>query len=227
MPEVVVALNTQEAREAQQWVTTFAGRVRWFKVGLPLFTRYGPEILFTLRERGAEHIFLDLKIGDIPSVMAQTVRGIKDLPVRMLTVNLLAGPEAMESAREACPENVLLVGVTVLSSLDTASISQILPSPVSPVEWSLHLARMAREVGIQAVVASGDSVMRIRDKLPDLKLVVPGIRWGQQDLQDQRRILTPDDARLAQVDYLVVGRPLTHASDPLRALQELEEALTS
>ncbi len=226
MPEVVVALNTRDADEALAWVTTFSGRVRWFKVGLPLFLRYGPSLLSTLRERGAQKIFLDLKMLDIPSVMDQAVRALEHLPVDMLTVSLLAGPEAVEAVRKAVPESVLLVGVTVLSSLDTSSISRILPDPVPPLEWSLHLARMAREVGIPAVVASGDAALRIRDTLPDLQLVVPGIRWNQ-DVQDQKRVLTPRDARLAGVEYLVVGRPLTHAPDPLRALQELEEALAS
>jgi len=225
-PEIILALNTREAAEALGWVQTFAGRIRWFKVGLPLFVRYGPEFLFSLREQGAARIFLDLKMLDIPSVLEGAVMALRDLPVEMVTVSLLAGPEAVIRVREAAPPEVMVVGVTVLSSQDAASIAQILPQPVSVQEWSLHLARMAVELKLPAVVASGDAVARIRDRYPELRLVVPGIRW-EEDASDQKRVLTPREAARAGVAYIVVGRPLTHAPDPLRALQELEEALLS
>lgn len=223
-PEMILALNTREAGEALGWVQTFAGKIRWFKVGLPLFVRYGPELLFSLREKGAERIFLDLKMMDIPSVLEHTTRALADLPVEMVTVSLVAGPEAVRRVRESAPPEVMVVGVTVLSSQDASSIARILPQPVSVQEWSVHLARMAMDLKLPAVVASGDAVSRIRALFPELRLVVPGIRWTE-DTSDQRRILTPQEVCRMGVEYIVVGRPLTHAPDPLRALQELEEAL--
>ncbi len=227
-PEVILALNTADRDTALKWVSLFAGELRWFKVGLPLFFRYGPDILNDLRKEGAQRIFLDVKLHEIPSVMRLTVEALQDLPVDMLTVHLLAGHVAIEEALQGwqrTDRRPLFVGVTLLSSMDARALSSILPDPIPPREWSLHLAYLADRLRLDGVVASGDVAVEIKERLPHRILVVPGIRWEEQKADDQRRILTPAEAASAGFEFLVVGRPLTHVPDPLRALQELKRQL--
>jgi orotidine-5'-phosphate decarboxylase len=196
------------------------GAARIFKVGSQLFTADGPRAVEKLAKLGFG-IFLDLKFHDIPNTVATAVSAAVRLPkVRMMTLHASGGSAMMRAAREAVGDRKkrpLLLGVTILTSLDAAAMSEIGLSG-TPGSRALALAQLAKESGMDGVVASAHEVQAIRQACgARFLIVVPGVRPASASVNDQSRVATPGDAVRAGADYLVVGRPITGATDPRAA----------
>jgi orotidine-5'-phosphate decarboxylase len=228
---LIVALDVPDAASAAALADRLDGVCQWFKVGLELFTAAGPAVLEPLLKRG-HSIFLDLKFHDIPNTVAGAVRSAATLGVHMMTVHAGGGPAMLAAARNALegrqnpPE---LLAVTVLTSMDSAQSAAIGldRAPAAQVEL---LARMGLNEGIRGFVCSPQEVATLRGLTgPDGVLVIPGIRPAGAGIGDQKRVATPAEALRLGASYLVVGRPITQASDPAAAaetiLKEMAEAV--
>ncbi len=193
------------------------------KVGKELFTRCGPEVVEALQGMGFE-VFLDLKFHDIPNTAAMAVKAAAELGVWMVNVHCSGGLRMMSACREALDglsgRRPLLIGVTVLTSMEREDLAGI-GLDVEPQQQVLRLAALAEQAGLDGLVCSAQEASALKAALPRLQLVTPGIRPAGSAQDDQRRILTPRQALEAGSDYLVIGRPISQAADPARALAEL------
>lgn len=190
------------------------------KVGKELFTRCGPAVVEELRAKGFE-VFLDLKFHDIPNTTAMAVKAAAELGVWMVNVHCSGGIRMMAACREILDKSSgpqpLLIGVTVLTSMEQADLAGI-GLNVEPQEQVLRLAGLAATAGLDGLVCSAQEASALKTQYPQLKLVTPGIRPAGSAADDQRRILTPAQAITAGSDYLVIGRPVAQAADPAQAL---------
>ncbi len=222
---VVVALDTPDWGSFVALAERFGPRVGVLKVGLEAFSRFGPRAVEEARRRGRA-VFLDLKLHDIPATVAGAVAAARDLSVDYLTVHAGGGAAMLAAARAAAGAALALLAVTLLTHLDAAALARLdLPGP--PAERALAWARLAREAGCAGAGCSPQELALLRPALPaPFRLVTPGIRWLAEVVgDDQQRVATPAAARAAGADLLVIGRPLTRAADPERALSELAQAL--
>ena len=214
---LIVALDVPSADQARRLGDELAGAVGMFKVGSELFTAAGPDFVRELVARG-EHVFLDLKFHDIPNTVAGAVASAGQLGVSLVDVHGLGGRALMAAAAGALPAmGCRLLAITVLTSHDQASLGELgLPGALpQSVE---RLARLAREAGVDGVVASPQEVELVRGACGEGFLIVtPGIRPSGAARGDQARLATPREARRAGADYLVVGRPITQSDDPRAA----------
>jgi orotidine-5'-phosphate decarboxylase len=228
---LIVALDVPDAASALALAARLEQTCQWFKVGLELFTAAGPAVIEPLVAHG-HSVFLDLKFHDIPNTVAGAVRSAASLGVRMMTLHAAGGPLMLAAARAALdgvanpPE---LLAVTVLTSMDQAQINAI-GLARSPAEQVAMLARMGLEAGMHGFVCSPREVAALRALTgPAGVLVTPGIRPAGAAVGDQKRIATPAEALRLGASFLVVGRPITQASDPAAAaeaiLKEMAEAL--
>lgn len=196
------------------------------KVGKELFTRLGPAFVERLQRLGFE-IFLDLKFHDIPNTVAAACAVAADLGVWMVNVHVSGGRAMMEAARDRLSRYErppLLIGVTVLTSLDRADLDAI-GCPGEPRERVLALATLAHESGLDGIVCSPLEASPVRAALGrDFRLVTPGVRPAGAASGDQKRVMTPAEALAAGADYLVIGRPITQASDPLSVIDEIDRS---
>jgi orotidine-5'-phosphate decarboxylase len=197
------------------------------KVGKELFTRSGPEVVEQLTSMGFD-IFLDLKYHDIPTTVAKACRAAADLGVWMMNVHTLGGPAMMTAARDALANDTqrpLLIGVTLLTSMDEQTFQHIgLTGTIS--ETVLRLAKMAEQSGLDGVVCSAQEATTLRAQHgQQFQLVTPGIRPANSDTGDQHRTMTPLEAINAGSSYLVIGRPITAAENPMQALEAIETSL--
>lgn len=222
-PRIVVALDFDEVSQA----LAVAGRLHpsacRLKVGKELFTRGGPALVEKLLRQGFQ-VFLDLKFHDIPHTVAQACRAAAELGVWMVNVHALGGRKMLEAAREAledAAQRPLLIGVTLLTSLDASDLRDI--GIADSVENQvIRLAGLAQQSGLDGVVCSAREARSLRVRHgPAFRLVTPGIRPAGVDVQDQRRVMTPAEALQAGADYLIIGRPITQAADPLQALEAI------
>jgi len=226
-PKIIVALDYATAAEALTLVKRLAPERCRLKVGLELYTAAGPDFVRMLGARGFS-VFLDLKFHDIPNTVAQACRQAAALGAWMLTVHCHGGPEMLRAASAAVAgmaARPLVVGVTVLTSMDA---DQLMAVGVSAgVEAHVQrLAALARECGLDGVVAAPTEAADLRARFPaPFRIVTPGIRMTDSASDDQRRFLTPATAIEAGADYIVVGRPITRAPDPLAALADIEREL--
>lgn len=225
---IIVALDYPSGASARQ----FAGRVEpgacRLKIGKELFTREGPALVKALVADGFD-LFLDLKYHDIPNTVARACAAAAELGVWMLNVHACGGQRMMEAAREALEplgaERPLLIGVTVLTSMGDADLRQV-GVPSSAEQQVLRLARLAQTAGLDGVVCSPREAAALRTELgADFTLVTPGVRPAGSAADDQTRIMTPEDALRAGADYLVMGRPITQATDPVATLTHLNQTL--
>lgn len=217
---VAVALDTAERSTFDDWVDFFAPRVGVLKVGLEAFVRFGPPAVERARAAGGR-IFLDLKLHDIPNTVAGAVGSAIELGADLLTVHAGGGPAMLEAAVAAARDRVAILAVTVLTHLDAAELAR-LGLPGSAAERALAWAKLARECGCAGVVCSPRELAALRPELPrPFRLVTPGIRPAGAALGDQKRVATPKSALADGADLLVIGRPLTQASDPEAALAAL------
>jgi orotidine-5'-phosphate decarboxylase len=196
--------------------------VGWFKIGLQLFT-VGPAIIEEIKAGGAK-VFLDLKFHDIPNTVRQAVRSACALGADMLTIHLCGGLEMCRAAVEGrADSSTLLLGVTVLTSQNDQTLAEV-GIKANVAEQVLLLATLAKVAGIGGLVASPHEVRLLRDQFgSDFTIVTPGVRPAGTDQGDQRRVMTPSEALNAGSDYLVIGRSITAAPDPVIALNRILE----
>lgn len=226
-PRIIVALDYATANDALQMADQIDPKRARVKVGKELFTRSGPSVVTDLVSRGFD-VFLDLKYHDIPHTVAKACAAAADLGVWMLNVHTLGGAAMMEAAREAVDSastQPILIGVTLLTSMDQTTFEQIgLSGKMS--DTVIRLAKMAKSSGLDGVVCSAQEASALRENLGDaFQLITPGIRPAGSDVGDQHRIMTPKQAIEAGSHYLVIGRPITAASDPMQALADIEKSL--
>lgn len=221
---IVVALDYADLNRAMAFVDRIEPGSCRLKVGKEMFTLFGPQLVRDLQQRGFE-IFLDLKFHDIPNTTAHAVAAAADLGVWMVNVHASGGARMMNAARDALTpfgeDAPLLIAVTVLTSMDASDL-QGLGIELTPAEQAERLARLTQQCGLDGVVCSAHEASRFKQVLgPDFRLVTPGIRPVGSDAGDQRRIMTPQQAQQAGVDYMVIGRPITQSADPAATLRAI------
>ncbi len=226
-PRIIVALDYPEAAPALDLVVRLEPALCRLKVGKELFTAAGPQLVEQLRQRGFE-VFLDLKFHDIPNTVAQACKAAAALGVWMVNVHALGGRRMMEAAREAVVQASRppkLIAVTVLTSMAQEDLSE-LGMNATPADMVLRLATLARDSGLDGVVCSAQEAALLRRELGNkFCLVTPGIRPADAAADDQARTMTPRAALENGSSYLVIGRPITRAADPLLALQEISQQI--
>ncbi|WP_455385353.1 orotidine-5'-phosphate decarboxylase [Acidihalobacter prosperus] len=221
---VIVALDFPDASSALEFAARLEPSLCRLKVGFELFVAAGPALVEQLVNRGFD-VFLDLKFHDIPNTVAAACRAAAGLGVWMLNLHAGGGATMMQAAREALDtvggRRPLLIAVTVLTSMDDADLNSV-GVEVGAREQVLRLARLTHECGLDGVVCSAAEAPDLRVVLPqDFVLVTPGIRPADVDAGDQKRVVTPNEALRIGADYLVIGRPITRAADPLGRLQAI------
>ncbi len=217
---LIVALDMQDVDRALDMVSLLRGSVDWFKVGLTLFTRVGPDGIRRLIDQGI-NLFLDLKFHDIPAVVGEAAANAAAMGVDMITVHTSGGERMMaaaaEGARSCGGAAPIVLGVTVLTSLDAADLAA-LGYPGTVEERVAEWGGLARAAGLDGLVSSARETAMLRRLMgPSFTLVTPGIRPAGASPGDQKRVVTPAAALAAGSDYLVVGRPITGADDPRAA----------
>ena len=217
---IIVALDVPTSEAALALVRQLSPHVGLFKLGLQLYTAAGPEIVRAVRDLGGR-IFLDLKLHDIPNTVGHAVESADSLGVEMLTIHLSGGRAMIEAAVRAANPEMLLLGVTVLTSVDAATLRETgVDAPME--EQVLRLAQLGAASGIGGVVASPHEVAPLRRLHgTKIKIVTPGIRPHGAAADDQRRAMTPVEALTAGADFLVIGRPITAAQNPRAALEQI------
>jgi orotidine-5'-phosphate decarboxylase len=222
-PKIIVALDFPDAISALALVTRLDPALCRLKVGKELFTVAGPQLVEQLQRCGFE-VFLDLKFHDIPNTTAQACKAAAALGVWMVNVHASGGRRMMEAAREGLANFAKppkLIAVTVLTSMTQADLLE-LGVTVTPAEQVLRLASLAQASGLDGVVCSAQEAALLRKQLgTGFCLVTPGIRPAEASADDQSRIMTPRAALESGSSYLVIGRPITKAVDPLQALQQI------
>ncbi len=231
---IIFALDVASAAEAQRLVDKLREWVWGFKIGKELFTGMGPKAVEMVQERGGK-VFLDLKYHDIPSTVAKAAAMATRLRVSMFNLHALGGVEMMRAAVEAShaeahKEGLLpptILGVTVLTSLKAKDLREV--GITLPVEAEVvQLASLARQAGLDGVVASPLEIKPLRKACgEDMVLVTPGVRPDKGRQYDQARVMTPAEAIKAGADYVVIGRPIKEAPDPLKATQAILEEIRS
>jgi orotidine-5'-phosphate decarboxylase len=229
---IIAALDMPAAEQALKLAELIAPAVGAFKIGKELFVAAGPDIVKRVRATGAS-VFLDLKFHDIPNTVAKAVTAAVKLDVQMLTIHTSGGSEMMRAAEKAAQDTAkalgrpapLVLGVTVLTSMDGPALSEI--GGESNVGRQVErLAALAVAAGLRGLVCSPLEITALRQILPaDIQLVTPGIRTGAEKADDQKRTLTPREAMQAGASWLVVGRPIYAAENPRAAAENILESL--
>jgi orotidine-5'-phosphate decarboxylase len=233
---LIFALDVDNLEDARNWVAKLQGQVGVFKIGKQLFTRCGPEVVRLVQDGGCD-VFLDLKYHDIPNTVAMAGLEAQRLGVRMFNVHALGGFEMMAKlvaeidrvSPRGNPDRPILLAVTILTSSTEETLRRVgIDRPIQVMVPKL--ARLAKDAGMDGVVASPKEVGLIRDACgDDFLIVTPGVRPTFASQDDQKRVTTPGDALRSGADYLVIGRPISAAADPALAadmiLREMQEAL--
>lgn len=225
---ILVALDYNDRAAAMAFVDRIDPQSCRLKVGKEMFTLFGPELVKDLHTRGFE-VFLDLKFHDIPNTTAHAVAAAAELGVWMVNVHASGGARMMTAAREALlpfgNDAPQLIAVTVLTSMEASDLKDI-GIDASPADHAERLARLTQQCGLDGVVCSAHEAVRFKQAFEsDFKLVTPGIRPAGSDAGDQRRIMTPQQAQQAGVDYMVIGRPITQSADPQATLKTILASL--
>lgn len=224
---IIVALDYPQPKPALQLLERLDPKLCRVKVGKEMFTRMGPAFVEACMNKGFD-VFLDLKFHDIPNTVAGACRAGADLGVWMMNVHASGGRRMMQAAREAVDKSstqTLLIAVTILTSLSEEELLEI-GYAGSAADNVGRLAMLAQSSGMHGVVCSPLEAHQLRTAMgEDFLLVTPGVRPAGSEVADQRRVMTPHDALSSGSSYLVVGRPITAAADPLKALQQIVDSL--
>ena len=211
--EIIVALDEPSLSDARRLMERLAGRAKFYKVGLQLFTAAGPAALETVKQHGAR-VFLDLKLHDIPNTVASAVRSARDLGVDLCTIHLGGGPEMCAAAVAEAGERMKILGVTVLTSSNQATL-EACGVHGSVGEQVVRLAKMGYSAGVRGFVASALELPLLRAELGNEPLlVIPGVRPAGSEVGDQKRTATPAEVVRGGATHLVIGRPISRADDP-------------
>ena len=223
--KIIVALDVATKEKALELVKELRDRISFFKIGLQLYTTEGPEIVRAALSTGAK-VWLDIKLHDIPNTVARAVESANNLGVHMLTIHLSGGSEMIRAATAARANNMLLLGVTVLTSATEQTLREVGVSGKVD-DQVLRLARLGVEAGIDGVVASPHEIKKLREEFGDkIKIVVQGIRPSWAEAVDQKRFMTPRQALEAGADYIGVGRPITGHPRPSEAVEKILKELS-
>lgn len=225
--ELILALDIEDRKDALALLAAAGPELKWAKIGLQMFTKYGPDYVRQIADLG-KNVFLDLKLHDIPNTVAKAIESVGDLPIQMLTIHTCGGKEMMQwaiRAQENVNPNLQLLGVTVLTSMDQTSL-ELLGIQQTPAQRVDHLATLARDAGMSGLVCSTHEVQAIRAAHGDhFQLVTPGVRPVGSAAGDQKRIMTPAQAKQVGSNYIVVGRPIYGAADPAAAVAGINAEL--
>jgi len=230
---IIVALDVPAPETALELAAQLAPVVGAFKIGGELFTSAGPEIVRRIRATGAA-VFLDLKFHDIPNTVAKSVAAATRLDVQMLTIHTSGGSEMMRAAEQSAQQTArqlgrvppLVLGVTVLTSMDDGNLGEIGVAAKVGAQVE-RLARLAADSGLRGLVCSPLEITALRKVLPAaMQLITPGIRTGKEKADDQKRTLTPKEALAAGANWLVIGRPIYASENPRAAADEILASLT-
>jgi orotidine-5'-phosphate decarboxylase len=224
--KIIVALDVATKRQALNLVEQLRDQISFFKIGLQLYTAEGPEIVRAVLATGAK-VWLDLKLHDIPNTVARAVESASQLGVHMLTVHLSGGSEMLRAATAARANNILLLGVTVLTSATEQTLREIgIADKVD--DQVLRLARLGVEADIDGVVASPHEIKTLRREFGQkIKIAVQGIRPRWAEPGDQERFMTPREALDAGADYIGIGRPITAHQQPREAVAKILDELAT
>ena len=227
-PKVVIALDYDNKQQALAFIEQLDPSTCRLKIGKEMFTHFGPEFVKLVVAKGFD-VFLDLKFHDIPNTVAKAVKAAADLGVWMVNVHASGGRRMMEAAKEILipygDKAPLLIAVTVLTSMDQSDLAE-LGIELTPAEQVIRLATLTKSSGLDGVVCSSHEAEELKVLLgASFKLITPGIRPAGSDAGDQRRIKTPKQAIDSGSDYLVIGRPITQAQDPVAVLNEINASL--
>jgi orotidine-5'-phosphate decarboxylase len=222
--KIIVALDVATKEKALDLVKQLGAEISFFKIGLQLYTAEGPEIARAVLTTGAK-VWLDLKLYDIPNTVARAVESASTLGVQMLTIHLSGGKEMIRAATAARANDMLVLGVTVLTSATEQTLREI--GITNTVEDQvIRLAKLGIEAGIDGVVASPHEIKTLRREFGErIKIAVQGIRPGWAEPGDQKRFMTPREAFEAGADYIGIGRPITGHARPREAVQKILDEL--
>ena len=225
--ELILALDLESREEARNLLNSIGPDLKWVKVGLQMFTANGPDWVKEIADLGF-NIFLDLKLHDIPNTVAKTVQSLSNLPIGMLTIHSSGGVEMMSAANQVrldLKPDLLLLGVTVLTSMDEAQLRRV-GVPSKPADQVHNLAGATMESGVPGLVCSAKELDSLVPEFGEhLKFVTPGIRPAGSSADDQKRIVTPAQAARNGSDYIVVGRPIYKAEAPREAVRAINREL--
>lgn len=227
---VVVALDFEQQNQALNLVSQLDPALCRLKVGKEMFTHFGPQFVQQLQQRNFD-VFLDLKFHDIPNTVAKAVKAAADLGVWMVNVHASGGSKMMSAARESLvsygTDKPHLIAVTVLTSMEQADLTE-LGITLTPAQQVLKLAALTQQAGLDGVVCSAQEATLLKQQCgKDFMLVTPGIRPASTSQDDQKRVMTPAQAVVAGVDYMVIGRPITKAAQPLDALHAIVREISN
>ncbi len=220
MTQVIVALDVDTLKQEDQLLQELKDTITFYKVGLQLFTAHGKRAVDLVHRHGGK-VFLDLKLHDIPQTVVHAVRCAHQLGAHAVSLHLSGGRDMLRAAAEVGPRPKLW-GVTVLTSLQDSDLKPWHPQAKVAAAVK-NLAQLGWASGIDGTICSGQEVGLLRKALANREttFITPGIRPAQGQLHDQKRVMTPEQAALAAIDYIVIGRPITQAANPLRAAQDI------
>ena len=220
MTQVIVALDVDTIKREEDLLKALKDAIVWYKVGLRLFTAHGKRAVDLVHKHGGK-VFLDLKLHDIPQTVAHAVHEAQKLGVEAVSLHLMGGPDMVRAAAEIAPRPKLW-GVTVLTSMAPKDVRLFHPGARLPALVK-SLAKAGWVAGADATICSPREVELLREQLAhlDMKFVTPGIRPAGADLNDQARVMTPGQAAALGIDFIVIGRPITHAADPRKAALDI------
>lgn len=227
--QLILALDIEDKNEAIELVKNSGKELEWVKVGLQMFTKYGPDYVRQIADLGVK-VFLDLKLHDIPNTVAKAIESISALPINMLSIHTSGGLEMMQwavKAQESYKQDLQLLGVTVLTSMNNEGLQKMAIVQTAAQRVG-HLASLAQEAGMSGLVCSTHEVAALKKTFGEqFKLVTPGVRPTGSAAGDQKRIMTPTQAKVAGSDYIVVGRPIYQAENPAQAIASIKAELNS
>lgn len=228
--ELIVALDFEKLQSALDFVDTAGDSVSWYKIGSQLFCSAGPAAVAALKAKGKK-VFLDLKFHDIPNTVASAVAEAVKMGADMVNVHASGGKEMMRAAVKAAADiapagkRPLIIAVTVLTSMDESALTEVMNrnDAYTPSVHVPHLAKLAKESGMEGVVASAHEIDLIRKACgEDFVLVIPGIRPADSSTDDQKRVMTPSEAAKKGANFIVVGRPVLKAKNPAEAARAIK-----
>ncbi|EFY02834.1 orotidine-5'-phosphate decarboxylase [Streptococcus dysgalactiae] len=224
----IIALDFATVEEVTAFLSLFPKEEKLYvKIGMELYYAQGPEIIRYVKSLG-HSVFLDLKLHDIPNTVYSAMKVLKQLEIDMATVQAAGGVEMLKAAREGLGEGPILLAVTQLTSTSEQQMREDQNIQSSLLESVLHYAKRAAKVQLDGVVCSAHEVERIKAETPNgFVCLTPGIRPKGSAVGDQKRVMTPAQARIIGSDYIVVGRPITQAEDPVAAYQAIKAEWTS